>query len=408
MEIATGEATVALIKGDEGWSFDAEAGPAEESVVEELLDAVSDLKAVAFVDGAPGDLAAFGLDQPEAEIRLTIPGVEDVERIAVGDYTDTKTKRLRYVRRNEVASVAKVRDADVKLLTRSPQAYRDRAVFNVPSDLAEEVKLSVENRFGGGRMDVTFARVDGEWKMSGPVEAPVRKEKLGDLVKALAGLRSEAIVADAGDLSEYGLDAPQATVVFTGELSTAAETESPTLELTMTEHRGEVYAKRGDRTTIYQLARKIYERVFEEYRTGETLTFDESTVRRFAIRKGDETHTFERADDRWMYQAEPDLPLEAKKVDNLLLQLKDLKTERYAAYEDGRLDSYGLAQPFHEITVTMEDASSRILVVSDQTCPRDSKRRQYAIVQDQPGVFLLSKATVERFAVALDTLEAQP
>ena len=138
------------------------------------------------------------------------------------------------------------------------------------------------------------------------------------------------------------------------------------------------------------------------------MTFDESAVRRFTIRKGDEIHTFERADGGWIYQAEPDLPLDAKKVDNLLLQLKDLKTERYTAYEDGRLDSYGLAQPFHQVTVTMEDASSRILVVSDQTCPGDSKRRQYATVQDQPGVFLLSKATIERFMVSLDALEARP
>jgi len=40
------------------------------------------------------------------------------------------------------------------------------------------------------------------------------------------------------------------------------------------------------------------------------MDFDDTLVRQFSIRKADQTHVFEREDDRWTYQAEPDLPLE--------------------------------------------------------------------------------------------------
>jgi hypothetical protein len=405
IEISAAAGSATLIKGDGGWSFEADAGPAEESAVEGLLDAVSDLKAVAFVDGEPSDLAAFGLDQPRAEIRLTIPGVEDVERITIGGYTDSKTKRLVYARRNEVASVAKVRAVDINALTQGPKAYRDRTIFAVPSGSVEQIALSTENRFGGGRANMTFTRADDAWIMSSPVEAPVREDRFKDLLSELSGLRAEAIVADADEPSAYGLDGPKATVILTHKSSEEGETESPSVRLAATEHRGKVYAKRGDRTTIYQLTREFYDRLFAEYRTDEVLTFDESSVRQFAIRKGDDAHAFERADDRWTYQSEPDLPLDTKKVDNLLLQLKDLRTERYAAYGSDDLGPFGLGEPYHEVTVTLDDGSAKVLLVSDQACPADPQKGLYATVQGQGDVFLLSPATVERFAVSLDTLE---
>ena len=408
IEISTVAGSTTLIKDDGGWSFEADTGPAEESVVAELLDAVSDLKAVAFVDGEPSDLAAFGLAEPQADIRLTIPGVENVERIAIGGYTDAKTRRLVYARRNEVASVAKLRAADVNALTRGPQTYRDRTVVNVPRDTVEQIGLSMENRYAGGRAELTFTRVDGAWKMSLPIEAPVSAEEFEGLVGKLSRLRAQSIAADSGELSAYGLDEPKATVTISYGSSAKGETQNPSVELAVTEHRGKVYAKRGDRTTIYQLSGESYDQLFAEYRTDEVWTFDESSVRHFAIKKGDVAHAFERADDRWTYQSEPDLPLDTNKVENLLLQLKDLRTQRYVTHGSDDPEPFGLVKPHHEITITLDDGTTKVLSVSDQACPADPENGFYATVQGQRGVFLLSPATVERFAVSLDTLESKP
>ncbi|MBU0719678.1 MAG: DUF4340 domain-containing protein, partial [Planctomycetes bacterium] len=402
IELATSDGAATFVKGDGGWTFEDDGEVAESEAVEALLDAVRDLKATAFVDGPPDDLVALGLDRPQADIKLTIPGVEDVERIAVGGYTDAHTKRLVYVRRNEIASVAKVRAAEVDVLTRGLQAYRDRTVFNVPADQIVEIAISAKNQFGEGRMDASFTRTAETWSMSLPVEVTARDEQLKKLAEALAGLQAESVVGSGEELSAYGLDDPAVTVKF------RPGPEADPLELAVSEHDRKVYAKRGDRGSVYELTLAFYGQLLAEHRAREVLTFDDSAVLQFSIRRGDVTHAFARAGEGWTYGAEPDLPLDPRKVTNLLLQLRDLRTEQFVDHATTELGPWDLTAPEHEVTVALQDGTYVALLVSKQVCPEDSQGRYYAAVRGQPGVFLMSTDTIARFAVSLDELEASP
>ena len=115
---------------------------------------------------------------------------------------------------------------------------------------------------------------------------------------------------------------------------------------------------------------------------------------------------FERDEATWRYKLEPDLPLDQEKVTNLLLQLHDMKTERFAVYSTDDLSPYGLADPFLVATVELEDGSSVTLSVSSQSCGADSQNRRYAAASGVSGVFLLSPDTVDRLSVSLADLEA--
>jgi hypothetical protein len=222
-------------------------------------------------------------------------------------------------------------------------------------------------------------------------------------------------VADEGELTAYGLHAPIATLTLTYSriekpTDQGAEEEQPTPEtatLSVSEHDGKVYAKRLDRSAIYELNRGFYDGLFDEYRTDEVLVFDDAAVKRLTIRSGQETHVFERRDDGWVYQPEPDLPLSKKKVDNLLLQIRDLRTSRYVSYAMEGLDAFGLSTPLHEVTVELADGTTHILRVSDQVCQRDPDKRSYAGVEGKTGVFLLTSDTVKRFEVSVGELEAE-
>jgi len=380
---------------------------------------------------------------------LTIPGVEGTERIAIGGYTDATSRRLVYLRRNQLASVAKVRTNDIARLTQGGQAYRDRTVFNIPSNRIERISLSTENQFADGRIDLTLERGQDGWTMTSPVSASVRADRIDKLTQALASLRAESIVASSGEPSAFGLNAPAARVTLThkppveyrfeppkgeedktvgedksksGDAQEAEQEDkskesdslvpvefqppSKSMELLVTEHDGKLYAKRADGNAIFEVTRDFFQLLRVEYRTGEVLTFDESAVRQFSIRLGEQVHVFDKVGDRWAYQAEPDLPLDSKKVENLLLQLKDLKTERYVAHAAADLSVYGLTNALHEVTVTLEDATTHTLRVADQICNRDPRKGAYASVDGRSGVFLLTKDAVARFSVSLDDLEA--
>jgi hypothetical protein len=435
IELSTPEGQATLVKAGPQWSFESDGGVAEKAVVDELLLAIADLSAVAFVESDGKDLSSFGLDDPQAQARLTIPGVEEAERLAIGAYSDARLKRLIYVRRNEVLSIGKVRVADIEALLRGPREYRDRTVIDFSPGRIERIEMSAENRFADGRTDVTYERQEGTWNMVAPVTASLQKDGMEKLVNAAAKLRAESIAADEGESTAYGLHAPAVTLAVTykppveyrietpsgdeGDAS-GAEGEEPkpaktvevqpppeTVTLAVTEHDGKVYAKRSDAAPIYELSREFYDMLLDEYRTDKVLTFDDSAVKRLAIRFGSDEHAFLRQDDGWIYQPEPDLPLDDKKVDNLLAQVSDLRTTRYVSHSVADLDAYGLSVPLHQVTAELEDGTRHVLRVSDRACERDPAKRFYAVVEGQPGVFLLTPDTVKRCQVSLAELEGR-
>lgn len=422
IELSNQGLTAALVLKEGKWSFDGDGGRAEESAAKELLKAVKDLSAVVFVESDSAEAATFGFTHPQTEIRLTVPGIEGVERITVGAYTDEKTKRMVYVRRNDLSSIGKVRSSDVEPLLRAPSAYRDRTVFDLPADQLQKTALTTENRFVGGKDTVAFEHGGEGWSMTEPVKAAVRTDRMEKLVEALSALRASAIAAETGEASAFGLNSPAVALKIIhqppaesrieqpageGEPAQPVEVQPPpvTYELAVTEHDGKFYAKRSDKPTIYEVAPDFHKQLLDEYRTTEVLSFDDTKVKQLSIRKGDQTHVFVKGEGRWTYQAEPDLPLDAKKVDNLLLQVKDLKTERYVRNAADDLASFGLSNPSHEVIVTLDDGTRRILHVSGQTNDKETDKGHYATVDDKRDVFLLAADMLKRVEVSLPDLE---
>lgn len=422
VELSSQGRTSVLNLKDGHWLLDGDGGRAEESAVKELLKAVKDMNATVFVESDSKEAASFGFSQPQAEIRLTVPGVEGIERIIVGAYTDEVAKRMVYVRRNELSSIGKVRSSDVEPMLRAPSAYRDRTVFDLPAGQLQRIVLMTTNRYVGGQNSVSFQSEDGAWSMTEPVKAAVRGDRMDKLVESLSALRASAIASETGEASAFELNSPAVTLEIVhqppaqtrieqpageGEPAKPVEVQPPPMayELAVTEHDGKFYAKRSDRPTIYEVPAEFYKQLFDEYRTTEVLTFDDTKVRQLSIRKGDQTHVFVKADGRWTYQAEPDLPLDAKKVDNLLLQVKDLKTERYVRNAADDLAALGLSTPTYEVIVTLDDGTRRVLHVSSLTNDKESDKGHYATVDDKRDVFLLAADMLQRVEVSLPDLE---
>ncbi len=428
IELDTGDGNATFVRPGEPWVFEGTGATAEQTAVKAILDTIASLEAVVFIEGAD-NIEQFGLDTPQAEIRLTVPSEEETERITIGAYTDEAAKRMVYVRRNESRSIAKVRVSDLQPLLRSPKEYRDRTVLSLTTGRVESISLSTENRFADGRIELGFERDGRAWKLAAPVSAELKAGRVEKLLGDIAGLSAIAIAADQSELTAFGLHAPAATIDVTylppktyridkpkesgddGKPTPVepVEVQPPpvTVSLGVTEHDGKVYAKRSDRPAIYELDRAFYAPLFEEFRTDQVWTFDDKAVTEFSVRTGDQTHTFRKDQDRWLYATEPDLPLDTKKVDNLLLQIKDLRTPRYVSHGEATGDEYGLSAPAHEVTVTLNDATARRLSASERTCDGDPAKGRYGAIEGRPGVFLLAPTTLKRFEVVIADLEAK-
>ena len=237
------------------------------------------------------------------------------------------------------------------------------------------------------------------WALTAPVPAKLRADRTKELADALCDLRAEATIADGGEESAFGLHAP--TVTVTLDRKEGAESWA----LHLTEHDGRFYAKRSDRPAIYEVARSLFDLIQAEYRPSVFFNFDDARVDSFSIRLGDDSLSLERRDGSWIYSAEEDLPLDSKKVDDLLLRVRDLQTQRYVAYGVTDQRPVGLHEPRCEVTVTLDDGSRQVLRISAQDCERSESPGFLATVVGTGAVMVVAPDTMERLRISLGELE---
>lgn len=410
LEIKVGGEHGVLLKTGEGWKFES-GEKADDAEVALLLTSLANLSATAFVEAGQSDPGASGLDSPQADLSLTIPGVEGVERITVGGFTDEASRRLRYARR-AADPIAKVRAQDAEELMRPLSHYRDRTVVNVPSSSIERILIRKPSGVGNAETTATFARSGEGWEMVDPVRAPAALDAVNTLANTLSQLRAAAVIGESSDLAAFGLTAPVATVTMTFSAADStpegdAAAKSEPIELTFGENSGRTYLKRGDRPAVYEITADVLTQVLGELRSGKVFDFDTAAVSQFSIQQDGTVHTFVRKDSStWAYGAEPDLPLNSTKVENLLLQIKDIQTPAFVSHAATDLSAFGLDKPVRRITVTTGPGEVLELLVSGMALEvRGTGGTLGGLGAGQPA-FLIPEDALRRLQVNLEELEA--
>ncbi len=404
IEFNASGSTAALVKKPDGWYFDDPKGTparADDVATTSLLQQIKDLKATAFVDESIEVLAAAGFNRPAAELKVHVAGTDDVERILIGGFSDSQTKRLRYVRRNESKSIAKVKADDVAALLAGPKALRDRTILSLPVEAINQLAFSVRNPCLDGNLDYTLSRGDEGWSLTNPIKRPVQVDRVEAFVGSLKSLSATAVVGDAKELSAFGLDEPSATVT----ISFGKDDTKQSVVLVAAVHDGKHFAQRSDLPTVFEISADTYQSLLTEFRPAEVLRFDAPQVKRFTISTDEQTHSFERLGPKWVYSAEHDLPLDTKKVENLLLQLNDLKTERVVSFGESDLDGLDFATARDNITIELEDGTKKQLLISKKRCVEGNISARYARANYSPEVFLLTEEMAARFKVNIAELE---
>ncbi len=403
--------TEALVRHDGTWVFENGGAAAEQHAVTELLAAMTGLKAVAFVEG-PDAPTNTGLEAPQTVIRLSIPGVDQPELLAVGASTDATSRRMVFVRRND-DPIAKVKSDDVVMLLRPAAAYRDRTVFALTPERVTRIDLAIPNKYTAGREALTLERGEDVWTMTAPVASPLRDDLVNKLVASLCSLRAESVIAGSGQASAFGLHDPAITVKLTlnppavsGDRENSESKDQPReVELAVSEHDGKTYAKRGNDDTIYELKMGLRDELLAEFRAPDVFDFDPADVTALRIKHGDETTTFVRADGKWKFDPEPDLPIDSARIDKLLADAKALQADRFAAHSSNDLSRFGLAEPGDELSITLKNEQHQSLVVSKKLVDGEVPSKHFAMIANRPGVFLIASDAVAKLIVPLNQLE---
>ncbi|MBN2207286.1 MAG: DUF4340 domain-containing protein [Candidatus Aminicenantes bacterium] len=194
---------------DAGW-FLSDPLPilAKSSMIEGVLNALSDLRAKAFVaeDKTPEDVRAHKLDAPDYEVRLRLPASNQEVVFALHKAEDEKV----YATTSASTKIVEVESTVLTDLEKPVDDLQEKqvAVFNS----WEVVKVAVTK----GEVAVTAAKdEDDKWRIETPFQAEADGEKVETFVRKIESLEAAGFVIPPVTLADDGLASPQAEVAVT-------------------------------------------------------------------------------------------------------------------------------------------------------------------------------------------------
>jgi hypothetical protein len=215
------------------------AGDAEQTDLEDFLNAVARLRADELVADKPADLKPYGLDKPEARWRF-LSGDKEVLNLLVGNQEKNGPRVYAKLATGNLVFLL-----DPKLTGRVLGEYRSRSIWTLPPDASQVDYV----RFGFAQNPFTLEKIDNTWKVAGKPDVPVKQEAVNDLLAAVAGLKATRYVVDKGaEFKLYGLDPPELV------LELGSKTGSKTLQVGRPEGDSKRYYARvpdKDRSDVF-------------------------------------------------------------------------------------------------------------------------------------------------------------
>ncbi|MGQ9649977.1 MAG: DUF4340 domain-containing protein [Phycisphaerae bacterium] len=180
----------------------------------------------------------------------------------------------------------------------------------------------------------------------------------------------------------------------------------PTIHrLMISQKGGKTYACRQDRDLVYELENKIYDDAIAEMHDRQVAKLDTATVTDLMLVVGGSELSFRKSGNEWTYVADPVLPIDKTKIDEVLSAVRDLKTHRYVAYQADDLAKYGLTGQVDRVSL-VADGGRRIEILLSATGPTgDPDKSRYAVLSGNKAVFLLKEEQVTKFTKKLDDFE---
>jgi len=176
----------------------------QESKINDVLYSLSNLKAKEFVseDKKDEEVAGYGLDAPEYEIKVEMP----LENKEVTFYLNKKEETV-YATTSLSSKIITVEDSILTDLEKKPEDLRDKEVVDFYSWEANKVQIKK------GDIDWTLTKdKEDNWHFESPVKEAADKEKVEGFVRKIESLEAKEFIDPPLELKDYGLEAPQAEV----------------------------------------------------------------------------------------------------------------------------------------------------------------------------------------------------
>ncbi len=286
-----------------------------------------------------------------------------------------------YAKRTDTPGVFTVSASLFDRLSRRPLDYHTRDMQKVSMDRARSVTIK--------RADGEFviaplrpAARPADWRMREPATAPVNPRVVERIILGLATTTAVDLVEKhPRDLAAYGLHEPEIKV--SANLSDTPDQPRAILVGRPAEGGGR-YAMLEGGDLVFTIAGEFATALRRELKEPRVLDFARTAAGRVEFVKGDIEYVAVKVDGRWMVESPEGFGVASAAIEDELLHLSRLETEKFETYTTGRLADYGLVRP--QAVVRIETPQEVAAISVGDMHPRGL---YYATSTTVDGVFLL-------------------
>jgi hypothetical protein len=346
--LAYPDRTITVRRQDGKWKLTAPIeAAADDTVVDNLLNAVANCEVKKSLDDPPEDLSPFGLDTPKVTVNVVLesrqlPGIRVGKTSPVGFST--------YIQREDEEKIYLTTSAFQSGMDKQVKDLRNKQILDFPDADVRRIVL----RRGGDSIEL--ARADDVWRIERPGAFPADADAVRGFLSSLRSLRAKDFPSEgADDLEPFGL-APARLEI---ELGVGADGALTRVLFGKEAEDKSVYVKVGDRATIFTVGDWSYrdaDKTTADFRDKTILPAAKGDVHEIRFeREGGEKFLLKReGDSGWKIDGGAAID---STVDAFLDDLLGLEGYEIVSDEPGDLAAYGLDPAARKVTLLGKDGA---------------------------------------------------
>ena len=363
----------------------------DRAVVDDMVTGLATARMDREIDPNPAKPADFGLDPPEAEVKLEVKGKSEPLVLRVGSKNPTGV--WVYAREGGKPAVITLSESVARDASRPVADFRDHTVIAFDRRNVTGVDLDVNgDQIGLG------ADEPGKWRIVKPRALRADTDLVSEFLDKLEGAKVIEFVDDAPkSLPAYGLDKPARVTVWVGrDKDRAARTLL--VGRPVPEKKG-VYVKREGEPGVILTAEAVwtaFPKTVAALRDKTVVSYAYDKLAKVEITHGRESIGLEKAGTGWKLTAPEALRADSGAVTQLLWRIRDLRALGFLAEGAAEVPRF-LSKP--EVTVRLWEGDAKepkTLLLQSSAERRGGQPAALAAVQGEgPVVLVEGKALSE-------------
>lgn len=391
--------TVTIKRAGDGWELtEPVKARGDRSVIDGVVTTLTTLRVDREIDAKPTKLAEFGLEPPEAEVRLTVKGRAEPLVVLIG--VKSPTGAWVYGKEGAKPAVIALSEVASRDVTRPVTELRDKTVLAFDRKSVTGFDIDI----GGDKISVE-AQDGGKWRISKPGPYPGDADSVADFLDKLDGAKVKEFVADPTPPAKYGFDKPATVTLWLGR---DKDRSSRVLQLGRVESdKKGVYVMRPGESEAMLTGEELwtaFPKTTAVLRDKVVLAYAYDKVKRLELESPKGPLAIEKDGAGWKVAAPEALKADPGAVNGLLWRVRDLRSAGFLGEEARDIPKY-LAKP--EVTVRLWEEGAKepktlLLAPSKET--RGGQAMAVAAVAGQGPVVLVDGKALQDFAKTADDI----